>query len=306
MSGEVLENQETVEPQVPTEVEEQQDVAPDSSEQAESPTEQSEQQEPEPKEQEPQQPQNDDQFIIKTKVYGEEESYDLRKPEDVERLKYDAQMGKTFTKKSQAVSEVEKANSEKIKFAEQVLSNPAMQKAIVAQQMNIDPMVALYNQPVPMPDPNLADINPNEYYRQFYQAQQINADIQRLNVGLNAFRQQTAQSHNTAVINDVQLKYELQPQQVNQVNAFMTANFQPNQAGMFSKEQAELATKALFGEQISTRQQLTNTKNIQTKLKNIAKTTAPQKSSRSIPEKLTPTDKEAVDFKEFVKGMYGS
>ena len=247
-------------------------------------------------------PAEDEQFFVRTKVEDEEIVYDLRVPEQREKLREDAQKGIGFTKKSQALSDWQKANEPMLQFAQTVLSDETMQKAIVAKQLGIDPTTAFVKtQP---PDEYWKDRNPQAYYQALYQHEKAVNDQARLDAGLKQYKDGLASNYNNALVEKAKVKHDLKETETKEVIAYIQENMRPNQIGMFSERQFDDAVTALYGREKMKQEKLKQSDNFNNTLKKISKNTNVAKPTKVVPpKKVSDEVAEAKRFKDYVKGL---
>lgn len=244
---------------------------------------------------------DDEQFIIKGKVGDEEITYDLRVPEQRQKLVDDAQKGIGFTKKSQALSEWEKANEPMLNFAQQVLQDETMQKAIVAKQLGIDPSTAFVK--TAPPDEYWKEANPQAYWAAYYQHERTANDQARLEQGLKQYKQGLSQNYNTALVEKARVKHDLTDKQANDVAQYVISNMRPNSLEMYSERQFDDAVSALYGREKMKQQAIKQSDNFNKTMKTIAKSTAPAKTVKTVPPKVSKEVEAARSFKEYVKSV---
>lgn len=247
------------------------------------------------------QTQEDEQFFVRTKAGDEEIVYDIRIPEQREKLKEDAQKGIGFTKKSQALSDWQKANEPLLQFAQTAMQNEVMQKAIVATQLGINPEVAFVkSQP---PHESWKEQDPQAYYEALYQHKKTVDDQQRLDAGLKQYKESLATNFNNALVEKAKVKHDLNDGNTREVINYIQENMRPNQLGMYSERQFDDAVTALYGREKMKQEKLKTSENFNNTLKKIAKNTTVAKTTKVVPPKVTGEVAEAKQFKDFVKSV---
>jgi len=211
-----------------------------------------------------------------------------------------AQKGFDYTKKMQSYSELEKANQQKLQLADQFLSNPNAVKYAVAQQLGYDPNMVMGN--LKPPDPNIREIYPEQYGREeaYYQlASQQKAQFEN---ALNGMMALNTQSVNNAVLQKARLEHELNDEQFNTVQQFLTGRVRPNQAGFYTTEDVDYVVRALYGEQKKASALLNQTTKIQKIIKESKpRSPVPQRAVEDVPSDV----KSARDYKKWTQDMQG-
>lgn len=246
-------------------------------------------------------PSEDEQFFIRNKVGDEEIVYDLRVPEQRKKLQEDAQKGIGFTKKSQALSEWQKANEPMVQFAQNVLQDETMQKALLAKQLGIDPSVAFTQ--TQAPDEYWREANPEAYYQAKYLHQKATDDRARLEAGLKQYKEGLASNYNNTLIEKTKVKHDLKENETREIIGYIQENMRPNQLGMYSERQFDDAVNALYGREKMKQEKLKQSEKFNSTMKKISKS-APTKSAKAPePKKVSPEEAEAKRYKEYVKEM---
>lgn len=243
---------------------------------------------------------DDEQFFIRNKVGDEEIVYDIRVPEQRKKLQEDAQKGIGFTKKSQALSEWEKANEPMIQFAQTVLADETMQKALLAKQLNIDPTVA-FVQSAP-PDEYWKEANPEAYYAALYQHKKSTDDRARLEAGLKQYKEGLATNYNNTLVEKSKVKHDLKDSEVKEVVGYIQENMRANNLGMYSERQFDDAINALYGREKMAKEKLNQSEKFQKTMNKISKSAPVGKTSKAPePKKYSGEEAEAKRFKDYVK-----
>lgn len=237
----------------------------------------------------------EDPTIVRATVKGEEVVYDVKKKEDRERLRADAQKGIDYTKKSQALAEAERQHQSELGLAREMMNNPIIQKMMVAQRLGIDPSIVTAR-PIPV-DESLREINPAVYWQQYYANDYVGKSQKLIEDTLGTVFTQTAQTNNTAFLNRVQADNDLSDMETQQVSQFMTENMRPSQIGMYSKQQFDAAVKIVQSNRLPG-ERLKIADNINQKLTRAMKAT-PKKTS--VKEAPPQEDSSQSDFLKYVE-----
>ena len=215
---------------------------------------------------------------------------------DESEIKELAQKGFSFNQRMQAIAEMERANQQKLQLADGLLNSPEATKFVLAKQLGYDPNMVLGN--VQPPDPSWRETYPEQFGRAQAQYELAQNQRQAFESTVSNMLALNAQSANDAVFQKARLENNLDDTQYQQVRNFVTQRFRPNPNGMFSAEDVNLATMALFGRDRIASEKLKNSQNIQQTIKQ-AGSTRGQVSQR--PENISPQSKEAREYKEFVE-----
>lgn len=227
--------------------------------------------------------------------FGEEE---LEKTE--EELLQLAQAGLGFTKKSQGLSEYEKSVNDKVRLAEQMLSDPMTFKWQVAKNANI-PIESLFITPQQPPE-WLKETDPVAYGEQMANFKMQLLQKQYVDATLQQTMQRYVVENNTALINKARIDSDLNETQTNQLMQTLNTFYRPNDYGMFTREQVDMATRALFGVNAVRDTKLQTSNNLVKSIKKSVGNIGNQSLNAKKSERLSQRQKDDREFLDFVQG----
>jgi hypothetical protein len=245
---------------------------------------------------EPTQVDPNEQFIIKTVVDGQEQTFDIRDAEQRKSLQENAQKGFHYNKKMQSLSEWEKANQAQVQFNQGILNNPQMLEISVAQQNGLDPS-SLYGELKP-PDTGLYETNPQLYFQMDLDYRTKMWQRNQIKTMTEAYGKMQADINNNALFERARIEHELSDIEFNQVKTFLTMNFRPNNYNMFTKEQMDVASSAIVGKSRQATQQMNTISKIDKSIKQ-ASSAPGNVSVRN--HAIAPSQKDTDDFHKFVR-----
>lgn len=210
-----------------------------------------------------------------------------------------ANKGLDYTKKTQALSEVEKALSAQAEQQKLLASNPNAVKLLLAQQANIDPKYLFLD--IPQPHPELQQIDPQGYAQAWVDYQMGVKAKETIGNMLNVMLQNQAQQQNGAIIQRARLKYvedgEVGETQFNEMIEWAKNHVRPNTDGVYPSDTLDVAYKYLYGDKQMANEKLKISENIQKNLKEAVKA----KPATAVNKRVEKPAKSAEsDFLNFV------
>jgi hypothetical protein len=233
----------------------------------------------------------------KIKVDGQEEEHDENELIEL------AQKGVAFSKKQQALADMEKAQQFKTQAFDQLVNDPSIMKAMFARQMGVDPAVVLQNlQP---PDPAYKDTNPEWYYPAQSKYEIAMGQRQAVEQGVNAFIKQSSDATNVQLVARTKLKHDLNDQQANEVANFVNSRLKPGMFGMYSEADMDTAVAALYGKQRQEQDKLQTANNIRETIKRGVQS-QPARATSQRKEELPQDVAEGRNFLNFIRELNAS
>ena len=232
---------------------------------------------------------------FKLKINGQEEEWDEAKVIEF------AQKGVDYGKKSQAIAEWEKANQQKLQFADQLMSDPNTVKLIVAKQLGYDPNMVLGN--IQPPNEAMKEMYPDLYYQQQALFNVAQSQRQAFDGAFSSLINLNAQSTNNAIFEKARITNDLNDLEYETVKNFVTQNFRANPAGMYSDQQIQAAVKATVDRTAS--EKLKTANRVQQTLKKAASGTSPKTPANNKQEKVSDEVAEARRFREVAQSISG-
>lgn len=289
------EPQEPQEPVVPTEPSPQGTTEPIEPQEPQEPTEP---QEPvEPPVEPPEPPPEPVKKKYTMKVDGRDEEFEWTDEELLEQ----ARKGVGFTKKTQALSEWEKANQQKLQLADQLMGNPNTVRYLMAQQLGYDPQMVLGNPQAP--DPSWREQYPDQYWQQKAYYDTAVTQKQAFDNAFNSIVSLNAQSANSALFEKARIQNNLSDSEYQSVRSYVDQNMRANQAGMYSDAQIQGAIRAVVDRSASEKLETAN--RVQQTLKKAATSSSPQKQIPQRQEKLSKKEKDEREYNEYVQKFMG-
>ena len=230
----------------------------------------------------------------KWKIKHDGKEVELEESELIE----NAQKGFDYSRKTQSLAELEKANSQKLQLFDQLTQNPVLWKMAMAQNMGYDPALVTANPQ--QPDPSLESYNPVLYGRQMSEYEQQIRGKQAVDIALQNYINQATAVNNNALFEKGKIVHNLNDAENQQVVGFMQQQMRPNQMGMYSEQQLEYAVNAVLGKGRISEAKLKTTENIQQIIKK-AVTGAPPASTKTKTEE--PAQTKAREHLEYVKSL---
>jgi hypothetical protein len=222
--------------------------------------------------------------IITITVEGEDKSYDIRDPQQLQELRDNAQKGIHYTRKMQGVAKMEEGNQQKAQMADMFLANPQALKVLFASQNGIDPAVIMSEPQAPPVE--LKETHPEYYY---YLYNKYQGDVQQKAIGersFNAFINQTTIVNNGALFEKTRNDNDLTDAEFSQVQSFVQMNIRPNPMGLYSAEQMNAAVNAVVGKDRQAKKQIQAGTQLNKAIKEAARVTT------AIPQKVHSVSKE--------------
>ena len=241
----------------------------------------------------------EDPYLLKTVVDGQEEVWDLKDEERRKKAVEFLQKGVDYGKKSQAIAEWEKANQQKLQFADQLMSDPNTVKLIVAKQLGYDPNMVLGN--IQPPNEAMKEMYPDLYYQQQALYNVAQSQRQAFDGAFSSLINLNAQSTNNAIFEKARITNDLNDSEYETVKNFVVQNFRANPAGMYSDQQIQAAVKATVDRTAS--EKLKTANRVQQTLKKAASGTSPKVSANIKQEKVSDEVAEARRFKEVAQSI---
>jgi len=238
-------------------------------------------------------------FLIRTKIDGEEREFDLNDPEIRQQVQEHISKGFDYTKKLQKVAEWEKTNDGFLKLGQTVANDPTFLKVSLAQQMGLDPSLVFSN---PSQPPEwLKTENPEQYadalavYKQSIMAKQV------IDNGATQYAQTMAQTNNQMLFDKSRMKYDLEPGEFAEFTNYVNNKIQPNQSGMYDESDMEAAYWAVLGKKRSGRDRLQTSETIRKTIQQGVTEASPTKAIPQKRERLTKQQKEEREFLDYVR-----
>lgn len=228
----------------------------------------------------------------KLKVRGEEIEAD-----ENEVVEY-AQKGIDYQRRTQALSEIEKANQLKLQVFDQLASNPEVMKMVFAQSQGFDPSLVMDN---PQPPPEaLRDYSPEYYYDQLANYKVRTQQKQALENATQAYLRQTSVINNGALFEKARIESDLNETEFQEVTRFVQNNIMPNSLGLYSEKQLEAAVAAVVGKGRIESDRLKQANKIQAKIQQAKPSPKPTRAKAPEPPD-DPKVQDAIAYKEYVK-----
>lgn len=236
-------------------------------------------------------------FVLKVDGQDVEKEY----TEDEERA--ELQKAIAFSKKQQALSEMEKTYQQDLSIAQQVKTDPTFMKAQLARLQGYEPGIVFAN-PTPPPD-WLKEMNPDAWAQAKAEHDFTVRAKSSIDQAYNSYVQMTSETNNRTVFEKAKMHFDLSDDQFNRLNAHVRNKVMPDRMGLYSFEDVETQYWALFGRENAAAEKLKTSESITASLQRGAKRT-PAKPSGTKPDKLPPDVEEARAYHNFVKELISS